>query len=207
MRTFILLSILAAPAIAAAQPALPPEQPPPEAPWKFGVAGRVGLDVPTSKLGVMAALALEFDVALPVMDHRLGLALGVGWTRPSHDGTVMDPRVGGEQAYEVQETEVTLALDVTLRILKGDPKLAPWIAAGPVVTLLQTKETTTIAPGANTEQSTKLGFELALGADLRAGPGYVFGELRAMYAGLDHHLTGDSNAGNVMISVGYRLTF
>ncbi len=208
MRTPLVLTILAAPAIAAAQPAVPVQQPPPEpAPWTFGVAGRAGLDVPTSKLGLMAALTLELDVALPVMDHRFGLALGVGWTRPGHDGAVMDPRVGGDQTYEVDQTEVTIALDATLRLLSGDRALSPWIGAGPVVTLLETKETTTIAPGANTEQSTKLGFELAVGADWKAGPGYVVGELRAMYAGLDHHLTGDSNAGNVTVGVGYRLVF
>lgn len=201
MRIPILFMILVTPAVAFAQPAPEPT------PWKFGVAGRAALDVPTSKLGPMAAFTLELDAALPVMDHRLGLALGLGWTRPGHDGTVMDPRVGGEQSYEVDQTEVTIALDATLRLLQGDRKLAPWIGAGPVLVLLQTRETTTIAPGANTEQSTKLGFELAVGADLRAGPGYAVGELRAMYAGLDHRLTGDTNAGNVVVGVGYRLTF
>jgi hypothetical protein len=63
------------------------------------------------------------------------------------------------------------------------------------------------APGDNTAVSTEFGVEVGGGVDLKAGPGYVAGDVRVAYTKLDHTITGDTNAGKVAIGLGYRLTF
>jgi len=45
------------------------------------------------------------------------------------------------------------------------------------------------------------------GVDLRAGPGFVVGEVRVVYSGLDNLLAGGSNAGNLVVATAYRLVF
>jgi opacity protein-like surface antigen len=176
-------------------------------PWSVGVAPRIGLAVPTSKLGATAVGGLELDVALPVAEHRLVLALGGSLTRPSHSGDVADPRVPAGSTYTIKETELALALALDYRFAPAGKSLVPWIGVGPLLHLLRTTETTSIAPGDNTAQSTAFGFELAAGLDVKAGPGFLAGDLRYDYSKLDHYLTGTSSAGKVMIDAGYRLVF
>jgi hypothetical protein len=176
----------------------------PGKPWTFAVAPRIAFAIATSKLGPAAQVGVELDVAL---SRRLVLAIDVSLDRPSHDGTVMDTRLPppGTATYTVSETELAIALDVGYRI--GDKSIVPWVAGGPLIQMLRTTETNSIAPGENTAQSTKLGIDLAGGVDFKAGPGYAVGQLRIDYAGLDDALTGSSNAGRITIGAAYRLTF
>jgi hypothetical protein len=176
-------------------------------PWTIGIAPRVGLTVPTSKLGAMVVGGLALDYALPVMNGQLVVALDGSITRPSHDGSISDPRVGGSGNYDIGVTEFKLGLDLIYRIFGPTQSLVPFVGAGPVLHMLRTTATNGFAPGENTAQDTRMGFEVLAGADYRVGPGYVLGEARLVYSGLDHLFTGDSNAGNVMISAGYRLVF
>ena len=88
-----------------------------------------------------------------------------------------------------------------------DRRVVPWVAAGPMLQLLRSSEASDIAPGDNTARNTEFGFELAGGIDYRLGPGYLVGELRVGYSDLDHTLTGDSNAGNLALGIGYRVVF
>jgi hypothetical protein len=175
--------------------------------WSVGVAPRVGLTVPTSKLGPMVVGGLAVDVALPVLDGRLVVALDGTITRPSADGSVNDDRIGGAGDYDVAVTEAKVGLDVIYRVFGPERSLIPFVGAGPVLHMLRTTQTTSFAPGENTAQSTEIGFELLGGADFRVGPGYVLGEARVVYSNLDHLFTGNTNAGNVMISAGYRVVF
>jgi len=175
-------------------------------PWSFGIAPRLGLTIPTSKLGPMVVGGVEIDYALPVLDGRLVAALDFSLTRPGHSGSVTDPRVGTAE-YDVAETELKIALLGVYRLFGPEHKLIPYGGLGPVLHLLRTTESTDLAPGDNTSQSTNLGLELLAGADYRLGPGYLAGELRFVYSNLDHMLPGDSNAGNVMVMVGYRIVF
>ena len=73
--------------------------------------------------------------------------------------------------------------------------------------MLRTTERNDFNPGENTAESSEFGFEVVLGADYGVGPGYLLGEARVIYSDLDHLYTGDTNAGNVMISIGYRAVF
>jgi hypothetical protein len=228
MRTPAIAAVLAglvlAPVPAAAQepvvevlPPPPEEAAPPEAvvvttaeppgTWSFGIAASVGVTVPTSELGPMVVGGLELDLALPVLDRRLVLALAATLTRPSVSGSGTDPRVGGAYDYDLAVTELKLSLDVIYRLFPADRSFVPYLGVGPVLHLLKTTESTTLAPGDNTEQGTAVGVEGLLGADLRLGPGMLLGELRYVYSKLDHLWTGDSNVGNVTISIGYRLVF
>src|SRR5689334_16561839 len=162
----------AAPAPAAPEPASPPPFSPPVAtassgasspsqPWTLAVAPRFGLVAPTSKLGLMVIGGIQVDFATPALDRRLLVGLDGSITRPSHDGSVMDPRIPGPATYSIGETEMAFALLATLRLAGPDKPLVPWISAGPMLHLLHTNESTSIAPGDNTERSTELGLELA----------------------------------------------
>lgn len=175
--------------------------------WTLAVAPRFGLVAPTSKLGLMVIGGVQVDVATPALDHRL--LVGIDWsiTRPSHDGSAMDPRIPSAATYSIGETEMVLALLASLRLAGPDKPLVPWVGAGPMLHLLRTSESTSIAPGDNTDVSTELGLELAGGADFRAGPGYLGGDLRIAYSNLDHVLTGNTNAGKLAVSASYRFTF
>lgn len=210
MTHLALSSLLLIPAVAAAQPApttVTATTEPAAKTWTVGVAPRVGLVAPTSKLGLMVIGGVQLDVATPALDHRLLIGIDASLTRPSHDGTVMDPRLPGMADYTIHETEMVVALLATLRLAGPEKPLVPWVAAGPMLHMLRTTETTTIAPGDNTEVSTEPGVEVAGGADFAAGPGYLGGDLRAAYSKLDHSLTGNTNAGKVAVTLSYRFVF
>ena len=183
-------------------------EPPPTVPWTVGVAPRVGVSLATSKLGPFVVGGLQVDVATPVAAHQLLIGLDLSVTRPGHDDRVMDPRIpSGVGMYTIKETEVVVGLVATYRLASAEHTVVPWLGAGPVLHLLRTTETTTLAPGDNTATSTELGVEVFGGVDVRAGRGYVVGDLRVVYSSLDHSLTGSTNAGKVGLAVGYRLVF
>ena len=168
---------------------------------------RFGLVVPTSKLGATALGGLELDVATPALDHRFLIGIDASLTRPGHDGSVMDPRLPSTAQYTIKETELVIALLASYRFAPADRKLVPWAGIGPMLHLLRTTETTTIAPGDNTASSMEIGVELGGGVDYRVGPGYLAGDLRVAYSKLDHVLTGSTNAGKLALAVGYRWVF
>jgi hypothetical protein len=180
---------------------------PADAGWTFGFSPRLGATIPTSKLGLMVVGGVEIDYALPVLGRQLVLALDLSLTRPSHEGTVNDPRVGGMQSYTINETELKVGLDLLFRFFPPGHTLIPYAGIGPVLHMLRSTETTSFAPGENTAQNTELGFELMGGVDWRLGPGYLVGDVRAVYTDLDHLLTGDSNAGNITVAAGWRVVF
>ncbi len=179
----------------------------PAAGWSFAVAPRLGLTVPTSKLGPWMVGGLEIDIALPVLDRRLVVALDASVTRPGHDGSGSDPRVGGAYEYSIDEAELKLGLDVIYRFFTAEHRLVPYAGLGPIVHMTKTTESTDLAPGDNTAQDTYFGFEGFGGVDFRLGPGALLAEVRVLGSNLNDLLTGNSNAGNVMISVGYRIGF
>jgi hypothetical protein len=176
-------------------------------PWSFGVAASVGVTVPTSDLGAMVIGGLELDFALPVLDRRLLIALTATLTRPATSGSGTDPRVGGAYDYDLAVTELKLGLDLVYRFFTAEKTIVPYLGAGPLLHFLKSTETTTLAPGDNTEQDTAIGFEVVGGVDFRLGPGLLLAEVRYAYSKLDHLWTGESNVGNVVIAVGYRLVF
>ncbi|HEY6038774.1 MAG TPA: hypothetical protein VIV58_31040 [Kofleriaceae bacterium] len=181
------------------------DAPPPE--WTADVVPRIGVVAPTSKLGVMVVGGVQLDYLTPALDHRFAIGLDLSLTRPSHGGDVMDPRLASTAQYTVAETEVVIALLASYRFAGHDATVVPWIAAGPMLHLLRSTESTSIAPGDNTAVSSEPGVEVAGGFDHRLAVGFLVGELRAGYSKLDHAITGNTNAGSVALAVGYRLVF
>lgn len=184
------------------------EAPSASKPWMFGLAPRVGLTVPTSKLGAFVVGGLEINIATPVAAHRLVVMLDASYTRPSYSSSVMDGRIpGGMASYTIKEDELKLSAGAIYRLFGSEHKLIPFFGAAVVWHMLRSNETNGIAPGTNTSQSDHPGFELMGGADLELGPGYAVGELRFPYSRLRHYLAGSTNAGNIELSLGYRIVF
>ncbi|MDB4954787.1 MAG: hypothetical protein JWO36_2356 [Myxococcales bacterium] len=196
-----IICLLGSVGVARAEPTAPQ-------PWSVGVAPRVGVSIATSKLGPFVIGGLQVDVATPIAAHRLLVGVDLSVTRPSYDASAMDPRIpSGAGMYTIKETELVVGLVATYRLSSGERSFVPWVGGGPVLHMLKTNETTTLAPGDNTATSTELGVEVFGGADLRVGKGFLVGDLRLVYSKLDHPLTGSTNAGKVGIAVGYRFVF
>lgn len=210
MRAITFLSIaaaLGAVSTANAQPAASvSEQATTPAAWSFAVAPRLGLTVPASELGAMAVIGVEATAAVAA-EGRLGVSLDLSWSRPGHDGSLSDSRVPSPAMYTIEQTEIVIAAMLAYRFAGPEKSLVPWVAGGPLLHVLRTQQTTTIAPGENTASGVEPGVQLAGGVDLAAGPGYIVGDVRFAYSKLDNVLTGSSNAGKLMLSAGYRFTF
>lgn len=178
------------------------------APWTIGVEPRVGVTIPTSKLHAMVVGGAELDFVTPALDHKLVIGIDFAITQPSYDATASDPRIpNGMTSYTIHQTEIVLGLVGDYRFAPAGSTLVPHVGAGPVLHMLKTNETDMVAPGENTATQTKAGFELDGGVDIQAGPGLVAAEARVVYSGLDTPLTGNSNAGNIVIAAGYRIVF
>ena len=176
--------------------------------WTVAVAPRFGVTVPTSKLGPMVVGGVELDIALPVANHQLVLAFDAALTRPGHDGSVMDARIpDGMATYSIHQLEMVAGVMVSYRLFASGHRVVPWFGAGPILHLLETTETTSLAPGDNSATATKLGGQIAGGVDYRVGPGFLVGDLRLVYSQLDNLLTGSVNAGNLALAAGYRFLF
>lgn len=174
--------------------------------WSFAVAPRIGLTVPTSELGATVVVGIEATAAVAAQ-RRLGVSLDVSWSRPSRDGSLSDSRVPSPAMYTIEQTEIVIAALVAYRFAGPEQSFVPWAAGGPLLHVLRTRQTNTIAPGENTASGVEPGVQLAAGVDLAAGPGFVVGDVRFAYSTLDNVLTGSSNAGKLMLSAGYRLAF
>jgi len=176
--------------------------------WMFGIAPRVGLDIPTSELKPFVVAAVEFDVFLPVLDNRLVLALDFSFTYPREDGTGTDERTGGAYDWETKVLQLKWSLDVIWRFFPPDRTLIPFAGVGFALQYLRTVQTTSIPDtGDNTESNAEPGFEVLGGLDWKLGVGYLFGDVRFVFTDLDHHFAGDINGGNVTVCAGYRFTF
>jgi len=179
----------------------------PKSGWGFGIAPRVGLDIPTSELEPFVVAGLELDLFLPVLDRRLVLALDTSFTYPRTDGNGSDARVGGAYTYDVKVLELKFALDVIFRFFDDSHAIIPFAGLGFALQYLATTQEASFDSEENTERNAEPGFEILGGVDFALGPGFVFGDVRFVYSKLDHNFTGDTNAGNVTVCAGYRFVF
>jgi opacity protein-like surface antigen len=175
--------------------------------WVFSIAPRVGVTIPTSKLGPMAAAGLELGAAPALIGHRLFLTVDASITRPTHGGSGTDARVGGAYDYEVSVRSLKLAVGLAFRFFTGERPLVPYLGGGVAWQLAKTTASNDLAPGDITESATHRGFELLGGVDYRVGPGRLLGEARYVHVPFVHRLTGDSNLGSVSVGMGYKLVF
>ena len=206
------VAALAAPAQAAAQ--TDPNQVPPEASAKpkpqSGVllGGKVGGLLPFGGLSPNVRVGIEAGYVFPFANASFGLALDVDFAAPKSSGTKAgDPRVpGSTYAWHLTEQELAF-MPVLMYRLTSLGTVTPYAGIGPRIYLLRSTVRGSAGGSAieeTTEQSTKVGFGLPLGAELRLGPGAAIGELLLEYGSLDHTATGTTNTGGLNLFLGYR---
>jgi hypothetical protein len=209
-----LASLLFSGAAAAQDPAPPPLEEPRavEAPKPKGglLAGaKVGGLLSFGGLDPNARVGLELGYVFPWLDRGLAFLVAADYAAPKSSGTQTgDPRVDGG-TYDWHLTEHILAITPTVMYRFTKLKaVVPYVGVGPRIYLL--KSTVRGAVGGveipeTTEQSTKVGLGVPLGAELKLGPGALIGELLFEYGSLDHTATGSSNTGALSLALGYRL--
>jgi hypothetical protein len=175
--------------------------------WNLMVAPRLGVAIPTSRLGPFVSMGVELGYRLPILSGHLVAVGDLAYTRPSRSSTANDARVGGDADFTIKETEIKFGAGAAYRLFDDTHALNPWAGGSLIMQRLKSAETNNLAPGENTSTDVRFGGELAFGADYRIGPGYVLGEARIPLTDLDDLITGNSNAGNVNLSAGYRFVF
>ncbi len=86
--------------------------------------------------------------------------------------------------------------------------VVPFVGIGPRIYLLKsTVRSNDLSPSIaeTTEKSTKLGFGIPLGIELKLGPGAALAELLFQFGKIDHTATGDRNLGSASLALGYRI--
>jgi hypothetical protein len=166
---------------------------------------------PFSELGTHVSFGLELGYALPVLEEKLEVMLAAAYAPPANDFTLADYK------GEVSVQELTFSLGPRYRFLA---RREPWnIDAALGVRLFLVRSTSSGSRAGESfadfeEQSTQVGFFLALGGEYRLGPGALFLDLDLGYSGLSHDITGDgkpsgapdaASTGNLAATLGYRL--
>ncbi|MCA1662996.1 MAG: outer membrane beta-barrel protein [Myxococcales bacterium] len=173
------------------------------------VAAKIGglFSEPFSKLGASYLVDVEIGYALPVLEHRLAIAIDGAYTAPESDGSGINPQIanGGAYSYNLQQREGIVGLTLYYRQPIG--RVTPYIGVGPRLVFLQSEADGSAGSTpihTSSEVSTKVGVGVPLGVGLRLGPGDLFVEAGLLYAGIDHNITGSSNTGALTVSLGYR---
>ena len=165
---------------------------------------------PFSELGTHVSFGLELGYALPFIEQKLEVMLAAAYAPPANDFTLADYK------GEVSVQELTFSLGPRYRFLA---RTEPWnIDAALGVRLFLVQSTSSGSRAGESfadfeEQSTEVGFFLALGGEYRLGPGALFLDLDLGYSGLSHDITGDgepksgpdaASTGNLAATLGYR---
>jgi len=178
-----------------------PSTPPPRA---IMLAPKVGLLVPTSKLGSALWGGAEIGWATPLLDRRLAVALEIGWARPRAEGTVADPQLGAaDGSWRLGASQFGILLSAIYRFEGAvSPAVTPYAGGGPALYLHRAAIT---AFAENTlETEAKLGMQLLCGVEYRAGPGAALLEASWRLARVDFTSTGSVQASGFLFSAGYR---
>lgn len=167
------------------------------------IGAKVGGILPFSKLGPNVSVGIELGYAF----GNFAVALDVDYTAPKASGSETDPRVtGSAYSWHLTEQELNVMPVFLYRLPLG--ALTPFAGIGPRLYLLKsTVRSNTGTPSfqETTEKSTKFGFGVPLGVELKLGPGAAIAEVLLQYGGLDHTATGASNTGSATLSLGYRI--
>jgi hypothetical protein len=196
------------------EPAIDPETDDADAaPGPLVVGAEIGaiFPQPFSELGTHVSFGLELGYALPFLEERLEAMFAVAYAPPARSFDLAD--------YEgtVDEQELTFSLGPRYRFLA---RQEPWnIAAALGVRLFLLRSTSSGSRDEASfaefeEQSTQIGFFIALGGEYRLGPGALFLDIDLGYSGLPHQIAGDgepdtgpggASTGNIATTLGYRL--
>ena len=184
----------------------------PDAPGPLVIGAELGaiFPQPFSELGTHVSFGLELGYALPVLEEKLEVMLAAAYAPPANDFEVADY----DGTIDVQE--LTFSLGPRYRFL---PRVDDWnISAALGVRLFLVQSTSNGSRGDEAfaeveEQSTEVGFFLALGGEYRLGPGALFLDVDLGYSGLGQDIPGDgkpssgpdsASTGNLAATLGYR---
>ncbi|MBI5532967.1 MAG: outer membrane beta-barrel protein [Deltaproteobacteria bacterium] len=172
------------------------------------LGARVGGLVTFGGMNPNARAGIELGYIFPWMNRSFAAALDIDYAAPKQAKTVdADPRVpGGSYAWHLTEKQLAF-MPVFMYRLTSLGRVVPYAGIGPRIYLLRST-VRGAAAGNNisetTEQSTKIGFGVPLGAEFQLGPGGLLAEALLEYGPLDHSATGNSNTGAATLMLGYR---
>jgi hypothetical protein len=190
----------------AAKDAPPAATPAPAEAKTSGVllGAKVGGILPFSGLGANVTGGIEVGYAF----GPFAVALAADYQAPKSHDTASDPRLTTTSySWHITEQELDL-MPLFLYRLQSLGAVVPFVGIGPRIYLLKStvrSNDQTPAMSETTEKSTKLGFGIPLGIELKLGPGAALAELLFQYGKIDHTATGDSNVGSASLSLGYRI--
>jgi len=176
----------------------------------FLVAGKIGGIASFNGLSPFVIGGVELGYAFA--RRTMAVMLDASYTAPSSDGqakeTFNPARIpDGTYKWELHQKELVFQPTFLYRLTSLSDRITPYAGLGPRIYLLQS--VTRGSSGGktfqdSTEQSTKFGFGIPLGAELKLGPGGIFAEFLFQWAPLDHQTTGDTNLGSGSLFLGYR---
>jgi hypothetical protein len=179
----------------------------------FLVSARMGMlfGQPFSRLGTSVIPELAFEWHPDVWKRHLGLMFAVSYTQPETARTYTDPRLtqnSGLTSYSHTVRDLGLTLAPTLWFPMGK-MVIPYASAGLKVHFyrndVQGSAGDSSPFGENQEPKRRAGFVGRLGAGFRMGPGALTGDVTIDAAPVYEVTTGDANAGDLIVSLGYSL--
>ena len=192
------------------------DQPKPDTPLRSLMLGlRIGATVPQpfNKLDANFLGELELAYQLPFIGKRLGVFLDAGYSQPTLSATKSDARVpGGMVTYDQTIRDLGFSLGVHFWQPIAS-KLLVYGGAGARLHLTHTLINATSGGqpyGENTEDSTRVGAMVRLGAGYVLGPGALVLEIHFEWTGIDHLITGgersgeSANTSNLAFQLGYQ---
>jgi len=161
-----------------------------------------------SKLGTGFNVLIEAGYILPYLDQRFEVFADFSYTQPKRQQTLSDPRLtaGGSYSYEITEQQLFTTLGALARLYSPRTQLNFYGQLGARLNMQRSQvvgDAAAAAFGKNEETKTQVGLLLAAGAEYILGPGAIAAELDFTFATLDHRITGDTNAGGIVLQVGY----
>jgi hypothetical protein len=204
-------SLFAGPALAQATN---PDQPSGSAPAeRKGVgplaAAKIGGLVPVDGLQPGYQFGVEAGIVLPVLHRGLAVGVDVDYAQATTSGSATDPRVAsGSYTWNIGQEFLTVMPVFLFRMTTLSKLLVPFVGVGPRIYFM--RSTVNGQAGASpidstSEVSTQMGFGIPFGVELKLGPGGILAEFLGQWGLLQHTATGDSHAGAIGLSLGYRL--
>jgi hypothetical protein len=173
----------------------------------FVVGAMGGAIVPWNGLGANAVADLQIGYVLPFLRRSFGLLVDVSYSVPKTAGNQGDVRVtsGGAYDWHITHQQLTITPHLSYRIPYFG-RVVPFVGIGPRIYL--DKSTVEGAAGSASvsptiEQSTKVGFGVPVGADIKLGPGAIIAEALFEWGRIDHTATGTASSAGSSFQLGY----
>lgn len=179
----------------------------------FLLAGKIGGIASFNGLDPFLQGGIELGWVFAGTDRSIAALLQVEYSAPPASGSVTEegfdpPRVAdGSYDWELVQKELVFQPTFLYRLTGIHDSLTPYAGIGPRIYLLESVVRGNAGGetiGDTTEQSTKLGLGVPLGAELALGPGGLLAELLFQWAPFEHDTTGDTHLGGLSLLLGYR---